>query len=197
MSSVALTNKFAKTFPKRGVWYSDFVKPRKVRTYIVVTGVLSPVLFLFAMMVSLQVAVNLAAYQPATPPAAVALAVPEPQADALTASINEATVFFHVPGAYTDTSVAVPQIERPQFPVSDTDVAEAAAIAPYFAQSLSQTVAGDWDKTFGLGGRVFVASVYEFGQQGAAVAGSELNVKESWHDYIDGLSTALEPYVTK
>jgi hypothetical protein len=181
MSSLTLTTKFAKTFPKREAWYGGFFKPQKVRTHAVVLGVLSPLLFGVGMLVSLQVAVvAMQSYQPASAPVAVALPqVPAPEQSPLVASVASATQFFHVPGAYVDTSTVVPAIEAPQPLLSQQDVA---------------AVADAWDKTFGLGGRVFVASVYEFGAQGASVTDSEVNVGEAWSAYINGLSDVLEPY---
>jgi len=191
MSSTALKKPL--TFaPRRGAWYGGFFSAKKVRSHVVIAGVLSPVLFAVVLMVSLSVFLAGANILKLQPTVALQIEVPAPMTDPLVASIDTAVHFFHVPGAYVDSSIIVPSLEAPQFVVSKDDV---ASVAPYFVQSFQETIVADWNQTFGLGGKVFVASVYEFGSDDATVANNELNVEEAWSAYINGLSNILEPYV--
>jgi len=195
MSSLALHKPFHFA-PKREPWYGDFFKPQKARPHVIAFGVLSPILFAVVLLVSLQVVViGMSEFQPTTTLSPVTFVPATPAGDdsPLVASVDAATHFFHVPGAYVDTATIVPSIEAPQFVVSKEDVAN---MAPYVMQSLRETLSADWDKTFGMGGMVFVASVYEFGNDGAAAMQQEMNIPEAWSEYINGLSAVLEPYLT-
>ena len=173
--------------PKRTPWLYTRIEPR-----VGIATIIALPLFVFGVAFSAQAfESSLSMLHPLQLQPAVSYA--SGQTNPLVASAAYVTRALHMPGAYVDDSLVPPQITAPVALVPKKDIEASLSFAPLFAESLADTTSRVWGSSFGQAANIFVASVNDFGGQGASVVSAEFNMSGVWNAWTTALANILYP----